>query len=86
MWNLQKVFSLRTIKVCRFEIIDGVKYVYCIKRVYKFILRDKYRSLTLASMCFLYEAFIEYSWGSCLNVFHVILFSANIYRNYDDNV
>ena len=23
-------FSLRTIKICRFEIIDCVKYVYCI--------------------------------------------------------
>ena len=29
MWDLQKAFSLRTIKVCWFEIIDGVKYVYC---------------------------------------------------------
>ena len=33
-WNLQKAFSLRTIKVCRFEIIDGVKYVYYIKQAY----------------------------------------------------
>ena len=32
---------LRTIKVCRFEIIDGVKYVYCIKHAYKFLLRKK---------------------------------------------
>ena len=30
---------LCTIKICRFEIIDGVKYVYCIKHVYKFLLR-----------------------------------------------
>ena len=41
MWNLQKAFSLRTIKVCRFEIIDGVKYVYCIKHAYKFLLREQ---------------------------------------------
>ena len=41
MWNLQKAFSLRTIKVCQFEIIDGVKYVYCIKLAYKFLLREQ---------------------------------------------
>ena len=34
-------FSLRTIKVCRFDIIDGVKYVYCIKHAYKFLLRKQ---------------------------------------------
>ena len=34
-------FSLRTIKLCRFEIIDGVKYVYCIKHAYKFLLREQ---------------------------------------------
>ena len=34
-------FSLRTIKMCRFEIIDGVKYVYCIKHAYKFLLREQ---------------------------------------------
>ena len=33
--------SLRTIKICRFEIIDGVKYVYCIKHAYKFLLREQ---------------------------------------------
>ena len=33
--------SLGTIKVCRFEIIDGVKYVYCIKHAYKFLLREQ---------------------------------------------
>ena len=38
VWNLQKAFSLRTIKICQFEIIDGVKYVYCIKHAYKFLL------------------------------------------------
>ena len=39
--NLQKAFSLRTIKVCQFEIIDGVKYVYCIKLAYKFLPREQ---------------------------------------------
>ena len=39
--NLQKAFSLRTIKVCRFEIIDGVKCVYCIKHAFKFLLREQ---------------------------------------------
>ena len=39
--NLQKAFSLRTIKVWRFEIIDGVKYVYCIQHAYKFLLREQ---------------------------------------------
>ena len=34
-------FSLRTIKICRFEIIYGVKYVYCIKHAYKFLLREQ---------------------------------------------
>ena len=39
---LKKVFSLRTINVCRFEIIDGVKYVYCIiHAAYKFLLREE---------------------------------------------
>ena len=41
VWNLQKAFSLRTIKVSRFEIIDGVKYVYCIKHAYKFLLTEQ---------------------------------------------
>ena len=40
-WNLQKAFSLRTIKICWFDIIDGVKYVYCIKHAYKFLLREQ---------------------------------------------
>ena len=35
-----KAFSLRTIKICRFE-IDGVKFVYCIKHAYKFLLREQ---------------------------------------------
>ena len=34
VWNSQKAFFLRTIAVCRFEEIDGVKYVYCIKYAY----------------------------------------------------
>ena len=41
VWNLQKAFSLRTIKVCRFEIIKGVKYVNCIKHTYKFLLSEQ---------------------------------------------
>ena len=41
VWNLQKAFSLRKIKMCRFEIINGVKYVYCIKHAYKFLLREQ---------------------------------------------
>ena len=41
MWNLQKAFSLRTIKMCQFEIIDGVNNVYCIKHAYKFLLREQ---------------------------------------------
>ena len=39
--NLQKAFSLRTIKICRFETIDGVKYVYCLKHAYKFLLMEQ---------------------------------------------
>ena len=31
----------KVIKGCRFEIIDGVKYVYCIKHAYKFVLREQ---------------------------------------------
>ena len=38
VWNLRKALSLCTIKICRFEIIDVVKYVYCIKHAYKFFL------------------------------------------------
>ena len=57
VWNLHNAFSLRTIEVCRFEIIDGVKYVYCIKNAYKVSAEGTSRvcgrSLTLASMCFL---------------------------------
>ena len=41
VWNLQKEFSLRTIKICQFEIIDGVKYVYCTKNAYKLLLREQ---------------------------------------------
>ena len=41
VWNLQKAFSLRTIKICRFEIKDGVKYVYCIKHAYNILLREQ---------------------------------------------
>ena len=34
-------FSLRTIKICLFEKIDGAEYIYCIKHVYKFVLREQ---------------------------------------------
>ena len=73
MRNLQKAFSLRTIKVWQFEIIDGVKYVYCIKHAYKFLLREQIsrvcdRSLTLASMCFFYDdgAVDLQIWALCI--------------------
>ena len=36
-----KGISLGSIKICRFEIIDGVKYVYCIKHAYKFLLMEQ---------------------------------------------
>ena len=59
MWNLKKAFSLRAIKICRFEIRDGVTYVYCIKHVLKQMFSEGTsrvcgRSLTLASICFLF--------------------------------
>ena len=31
----------KKIKVCRFEIIDGFKYIYCIKHAYKFLLSEE---------------------------------------------
>ena len=56
VWNL-KAFSLRTIKLCRFEIIDGVTNVYCIYPRLKIssegTSRVCGRSLTRASRCFL---------------------------------
>ena len=54
VWNLQKAFSLHTIKVCRFEIIDGVKNVYCIKHPYKFLLREQVE-LAAVLVSFLYS-------------------------------
>ena len=56
VWNLQKAFSPRTIEICQFEIIDGVK---CL--LYKTRLQISSEgtsrvcggSLTLASVCFL---------------------------------
>ena len=36
VWNLQKAFYLRTIKICQF------KYIYCIKHAYKFLLREQF--------------------------------------------
>ena len=56
MWNLQKAFSLRTIKICRFEIIDGVKCLLHKTRLQissEGTSRVCGRSLTLASICFL---------------------------------
>ena len=41
VWNLHKAFSLRIIQVCRFEIMDGVKYVFCIKHAHKYLLREQ---------------------------------------------
>ena len=41
MGNLLKEFFLRKIKICRFKKINGVKYVYCIKHGYKFLLREQ---------------------------------------------
>ena len=41
VWNLQNALSSCTNKICRFEIIDGVKYFYCIKHAYKFLLREQ---------------------------------------------
>ena len=57
VWNLQKAFSLRTMKA---EIIDGVKYVYCIKHAYKFLQREQV----------VFAFFV-----ACINVFHVYNYS-----------
>ena len=35
------LLSLCTNIIRRFEIIDGVKYVYCIKHAYKFLLKEQ---------------------------------------------
>ena len=64
VWNLQKSFSLRTIKVCRFEIIGGVKYIYCIKHADKFLLREQVG----------YAAVFD----ACVNVFLVVIEIKNI--------
>ena len=54
VWNVQKAFFLDTIKVCWFEIKDGV---FCIKHALKVPSEGTSkvcgRSLTIASMCFL---------------------------------
>ena len=56
VWNLQKAFSLRTIKICQFEIIDGVKYVCCLRLQTRLQISSEGtskvcgRSLTLASV------------------------------------
>ena len=82
MWNLQKVFSLRTLKVCRFEKIDtSVKSVYCINHTYKFLLHEGtsrvcVRSLTLASLCFLFAVVPQSDVPNCFlwNPYRAILF------------
>ena len=58
MWNLQNAFYLRKIKIRRFEIIDGVKYVYCIKHTYKFLLRE--------------QVGLQPFFDACVNVFLVM--------------
>ena len=67
--NRKSVEFFFTIKICRFEIIDGVKYVYCIKHAYKFLLGEQVgfcgRSLTLASRCFL----LCTSYSTCPTVY-----------------
>ena len=35
------LLPLCTNKICQFEIIDGVKNVYCIKHAYKFLLKEQ---------------------------------------------
>ena len=61
MWNLQKELTLRTFKICRFEIIDGVKYVYCIKHAYKFLLREQVGLRPFFDACV--NVFLVYSWN-----------------------
>ena len=81
MWNLQKAFSLRTIKVCRFEIIDGIKYVYCIKHAYKFLLREQvgfaavlWRLRRCCCFCSGYEILCVVSSVHPHVIFHLFMF------------
>ena len=66
-----KGIFLRTIKVCRFEIIDGVKYVNCIKHPYKFLLREQVRfaavlwRLRQCVSCWSFRWF-NLGWKSCM--------------------
>ena len=57
VWNLQKAFSLCTIKICWFEIINGVKICLLHKTRLQIssegTIRVCSRSLMLVSMCFL---------------------------------
>ena len=41
MLCINKRLTTCLIKTCRFEIIDGVKYVSGIKHAYKFVLREQ---------------------------------------------
>ena len=59
VWNLHKAFSLRTIKVCLFDIIGDVKYFYCIKHAYKFLLREQVGLRPFFDACF--NVFLVYS-------------------------
>ena len=47
------LLSLCTNKICRFEIciIDGVKYVYCIKHAYKFLLKEQVGFAVVLDAC-----------------------------------
>ena len=63
--DLQKAFfSRRTIKDCRFEILDGVKHDYCLKHSYNISSGGTSRvcgnCLTLESMCFLLTCEVYY--------------------------
>ena len=66
VWNLQKAFSLRTIKVCRFEIIDSVKYIYCTKHSYKFLLSEQ---VGFAAILWLLRQCV-----SCVHVIYIFVF------------
>ena len=61
-------YSLRTIKICRFEIIDGVKYVYSIKHAYKFVLREQ---VGFAAVLCVFLVYNDASSASCRNK-HVV--------------
>ena len=55
--NIVNKTEKSTIKISRFEIVDGVKYIYCIKHAYKFLLRE--------------QVGLRLSFDACVNVFLV---------------